>query len=40
MVGRTYSRHCRASDVCHDTERVEHTVGAREDVLGVVTASG
>jgi hypothetical protein len=37
MVGRTYSKHRRASDVRRDAER---TVGAHKDALGAITASG
>jgi hypothetical protein len=37
MVGRTYSRRRRARDVCRDAERA---LGAHEDALGAITASG
>jgi hypothetical protein len=40
MVGRTYSKHRRASDVRRDAERAERTVGAHKDALGAITASG
>ena len=40
MVGRTYSRRRRARDVRRDAERAERAVGAHEDALGAITASG
>jgi hypothetical protein len=40
MVGRTYSRRCRARDVRRDAERAERAVTAHGVALGAIACRG